>query len=180
MKKKSQNVSLNLLFYRHQLNLSKKEMATKLGLNPTTYFYYENGEREPNLDTLYDMAARLQITVDDLLTSSAKSPNDKWIDELSNVLTRTRFRVVSVDDETAIIANVHGPSIVGGGHAPTRVSPADTKYPKRKIELETLQRLHASLLDEGAHGISGFLKSYFLDTELDAELNPLFSKKEEQ
>ncbi|MBP1543179.1 MAG: helix-turn-helix transcriptional regulator [Oscillospiraceae bacterium] len=56
-----------LTLLREEMNLSKKEMAEKLNLPYTTYCNYENDEREPNSETLINIAQACDVSVDYLL-----------------------------------------------------------------------------------------------------------------
>lgn len=56
-----------LTLLREEMNLSKKEMAERLNLPYTTYCNYENDEREPNSETLINIAKTCDVSVDYLL-----------------------------------------------------------------------------------------------------------------
>lgn len=60
----------NLRFLRTSLNISQKEIANYLNLNPSSYSNYENGRREPNLNALINICSFLNITIDKLLTEN--------------------------------------------------------------------------------------------------------------
>ena len=59
--------SSNLTMYRKKANFTRQEIADKIGLSVTTYANYENGDREPRLDTLVQIATILCISIDELL-----------------------------------------------------------------------------------------------------------------
>ena len=40
----------NLKYYRLKKNMSKKELASLIGVTPMAITYYESGERKPNMD----------------------------------------------------------------------------------------------------------------------------------
>ncbi len=52
---------------REELNLTQKELADKLGLNPVTYLRYEKSQREPSLLILAEMAKFFGVSVDYLI-----------------------------------------------------------------------------------------------------------------
>lgn len=56
-----------LLILRHKLGLSQRNLAQKLGLNPSTYFRYEKSQREPSIDVLIKIAEFFNVTTDYLL-----------------------------------------------------------------------------------------------------------------
>lgn len=59
--------SVNLRKYREKIGLSRKDIAAILNISIQAYGHYENGEREPKLDTLVKIAAVLHVSVDELL-----------------------------------------------------------------------------------------------------------------
>lgn len=60
--------SENLKDIRNKANISRKEIAEKIGVTLVAYGNYEKGDREPRLDTLVKIASVLQCSVDDLLS----------------------------------------------------------------------------------------------------------------
>ena len=56
-----------LKFLRKREKLTQKQMAEKLGVKQGSYSNWENGNREPNLTTLSDIAFLLDTTLDFLL-----------------------------------------------------------------------------------------------------------------
>ena len=57
----------NLKKLRTSCNLTQKEMADKLGMNQQTYANYETGRREPDFDTLKEIASYFNVSIDFLL-----------------------------------------------------------------------------------------------------------------
>ncbi len=53
--------------YRLEKNISRQELAKKLDVNVSTITRYENGIREPNIDTLVKIASIFKISIDLLL-----------------------------------------------------------------------------------------------------------------
>lgn len=68
-------LSSNLTMYRKKANLTRQEIADKIGLSVTTYANYENGDREPRLDTLVKIANILCVSTDDLLGFRLNKPD---------------------------------------------------------------------------------------------------------
>lgn len=52
---------------RKKRNLTQADMAVKLGMKRSTYSLYESGKREPNIDSLQEIASMLEITLDELV-----------------------------------------------------------------------------------------------------------------
>lgn len=55
---------------KHQRELygcTQKQMAELIGITPRSYQRYESGEREPNIDTLIQIANFFSITLDALV-----------------------------------------------------------------------------------------------------------------
>lgn len=59
----------NLKYYRLKKNMSKKELASLIGVTPMAITYYESGERKPNIDTIKAMAKALGIKISDFLNN---------------------------------------------------------------------------------------------------------------
>lgn len=57
----------NLKYYRLKKNMSKKELASLIGVTPMAVTYYENGERRPDMATIKAMAQALGVKVADFL-----------------------------------------------------------------------------------------------------------------
>ena len=47
--------------------MTQKELAAQIGMTGQTVYYYEAGEREPNLETLRKLATVLDCTIDELI-----------------------------------------------------------------------------------------------------------------
>lgn len=60
-------LSDNLAKFRNRLNLTRKEVADKIGVTLPAYTNYEAGNRSPHVDQLPKIAAALQVSVDQLL-----------------------------------------------------------------------------------------------------------------
>lgn len=57
----------NLKYYRLKKNMSKKELASLIGITPMAITHYENGERRPNMATIKAMAEALGVKMADFL-----------------------------------------------------------------------------------------------------------------
>lgn len=79
----------NIKTARKRLKITQKELATRLGIAEITIRKYENGDREPNLETIEKLALALDITPYELLggaTPTATS-EDKHITNINKNLT---------------------------------------------------------------------------------------------
>lgn len=57
----------NLKYYRLRKQMSKKELADKVGVTPMAITNYENGDRRPNMEILQALANALDVRVSDFL-----------------------------------------------------------------------------------------------------------------
>ena len=60
----------NLKYYRLKNNMTKKALADAIGVTPMAITNYENGDRNPNMDTLKLLASALNIKVTDFLANT--------------------------------------------------------------------------------------------------------------
>lgn len=58
--------------FREEQGIKQKELAAMIGIAPNTLSQYENGKREPDIETVKRMAAALNVTVDCLLGQQEK------------------------------------------------------------------------------------------------------------
>lgn len=99
--------------YLKQLRLSKKvpqqNVAKFLGISRQAYSNYENGNREPDMETLLKLAEYFEVTVDELLRGKEKAPTAGQGDERNAALTEGEeallalFRRVSPDKQKLVI-----------------------------------------------------------------------------
>ena len=61
------DLSKNLKKYRKEKELTQKELAQKIGVSTITIQNYENNRREPNINTLKEIAKALGVPINDLL-----------------------------------------------------------------------------------------------------------------
>ena len=73
----------NLKYIRSSLNISQKEIANHLKLNPSSYSNYENGRREPGIDALIKISDFLNVEIDMLLTKNL-SNNPNFLKDIQN------------------------------------------------------------------------------------------------
>ncbi|APM41325.1 hypothetical protein BS101_18390 [Clostridium kluyveri] len=68
------SVGKNIKKYRKSKNLTQKQLAQKIGVIPVTITRYENNKREPNIDTLNEIAKALDVPVYELIGESLRNP----------------------------------------------------------------------------------------------------------
>ena len=56
-----------LKYYRLKKQMTKKELASLIGVTPMAITYYENGKRKPDMNTIQALAKALDIRVSDFL-----------------------------------------------------------------------------------------------------------------
>lgn len=66
---------------RRQAGLSQAELAQRLKISASAMGMYEQGRREPSVDTLVAIARELQVSTDFLLTGSMRTAQE---DEIMN------------------------------------------------------------------------------------------------
>ena len=72
---------------RRNAGMSQSALALRLQVSPSAVGMYEQGRREPSVDTLVALAEIFGITTDYLLTGKASSRNDE--DILGRILVRS-------------------------------------------------------------------------------------------
>ena len=65
--------------YRLERNLSVRGLASNMFLSPSTVSRWENGTREPNLDTLFLVAEQLRMDPSLLLEAKSENSNERVI-----------------------------------------------------------------------------------------------------
>ena len=58
---------------RHQMGLSLRELADRLGVSPSLISQIERGRANPSVSTLYALVAALDVSLDDLLFDDRRS-----------------------------------------------------------------------------------------------------------
>lgn len=69
-----------LVYFRNKVGLTQEELSKRLGMARTTYQGYENGKREPDIDTLERIAKFYETSVDDMLGIESKKPSFSKLD----------------------------------------------------------------------------------------------------
>ena len=67
---------------RREANLSQAELARRLQVSPSALGMYEQGRREPSMETLVSIAREFGVTTDYLLTGSAGQRESAELNEM--------------------------------------------------------------------------------------------------
>lgn len=91
---------------RTQHKLTQQELATKLGVSRSAIGMYENGEREPDFETLEAIADFFNVDMDYLIgrsshitTIAAHHDSEDWTDEELDEIEAFKKFVLSKRDE---------------------------------------------------------------------------------
>lgn len=68
---------MKLKEFRKKMGVNQKDIAKKIGVTDKTYANYENGNTEPNIQTIIKLADYFHITTDELLERKEKNIIDK-------------------------------------------------------------------------------------------------------
>lgn len=79
-------LSICLRSLRENMGLKQKEAAEKLGINQVTYNRYEQGEREPDIKTLMQLAKFYNVTTDYLLGYNKESAINYSFEHSNNLI----------------------------------------------------------------------------------------------
>lgn len=94
--------SRNLKKFRSMKYKTQKEFADVLNLPPTTYGQYENGKRQPEFNTLVQMAKLLDISVDMLLTNSEYDAYLEYVCKIFNTYALSSEKSETMPDKKTI------------------------------------------------------------------------------
>lgn len=73
----------NLYILRKSRKLQQEEMQSALGISRATWSNYENGKTEPQIQTLLQIAAYFEVTIDQLISKDL-SQDAEWIERNPN------------------------------------------------------------------------------------------------
>ena len=91
-----------LRYYRDRSNLTQQQVSDLIGINRTTYTYYETGKTEPSIDTLYKLIKIFGITYDDLLPSEKNPRSNK--ESFLHALENDAIYNLTKEEQSIIIA----------------------------------------------------------------------------
>ena len=85
------DLSKNIKKYRKEKELTQKELAEKIGVSTITIQNYENNRREPNVETLTDIATALGINIKNLFESTITESNSYKLILLIEKITHNKY-----------------------------------------------------------------------------------------
>ncbi|MBR2714934.1 MAG: helix-turn-helix transcriptional regulator [Ruminococcus sp.] len=105
-----------LRFCRKNCGLSQQQIADSLGIDRTTYTYYESGRSEPNLTTLVKLAQIFCVDVNTLLPNDntdlvlrdtdSNSPNPIYSLTKEEQKLLLIFRTLSKDEKAEVLDKI--------------------------------------------------------------------------
>lgn len=99
-------ISNRLLDIRTQLGYTQTEFANLLGVLSTTYAFWENRKRFPDIDTLFKVADRLNVNVEYLMGLT---------DASGNILNDNKYvQIPLLKDDEGVTEFLSFPRIIGG------------------------------------------------------------------
>ena len=114
------SLSERLKFYRKSLGLTQEQVASAIGVNRSTYTYYEKGSSSPNLASLMQLSSLFGVEYSDLIGENdnvlrvAQSDPFESVEDMIpfNTLTKMekdllcRFRVLSDAQKIEMLKNM--------------------------------------------------------------------------
>ena len=97
----------NIQILRKQQNLTQEALAEKVGVSRQTIAKWENGESVPDLKLAADLAAALDVSLDDL----TQAPKEEFED--ASLKGKHMFGLVTVGDKGQIVIPVRARRIFG-------------------------------------------------------------------
>lgn len=91
----------NLQFLRKEKNMTQSELAKKIEVDQTTIGRWEDGNREPTVGNVANIASVFNVTIADLLDKDLSSSDNYHIDEL-DVLFDKNKEILTNDDKEYI------------------------------------------------------------------------------
>lgn len=87
---------LKLRPFREKAGKTQQEVAKFLGVSRPTYTRYENGEREPDYQTLCKLSRYFKVSIDELLDQEVikKEPTIPNDDELKKILQDPLYKAI--------------------------------------------------------------------------------------
>ena len=98
-------VAKQLRTIRQQFGLTQKEVAGVLGIDRTTYTYYETGLTSPPLETLYKLSKMYHVTVGYLMGVEINyfDPGETKIAAKKNSDAQLRLEAMSRDEKELLL-----------------------------------------------------------------------------
>ena len=118
----SQEIGKKIRLYRKRSHWTIEELAVHIYKSKATVSKYERGEIAIDIETLYDIAEALRVSIDDLLYRDAqKAPTAFWEDVPTFFKHVSRLFYYYYDGRSNDVASVSSTSYPAG---PTAASPS--------------------------------------------------------
>ncbi len=91
--------SKNLEYLRKSKNMTQSELATKINVDQTTIGRWEDGNREPTVGNVVNIATVFNISIPDLLDKDLSKDNSTF-DELELLFSKNKDILTDDDKET--------------------------------------------------------------------------------
>jgi len=82
--------------------LLQKQVASELGIGYTNYNKMENGNREPSVAELQQLAKLFSMTVDQILSTEAEVPNEVTVEDKSSIEQLNLLKQLDDEDRTVV------------------------------------------------------------------------------
>lgn len=132
-----------LKILRKRERLTQAEIALKLGVDRSTYAKYENGQSEPNFETIQTLAAMFGVSVDFLIGGQTSSSNACRIPVLGDVAAGIPIEAITdivdyedIDAAMAATGDFFGLRIKGSSMEP-RMREGDVVIVRKQDDAET-------------------------------------------
>lgn len=134
-----------LKILRKRMGLTQAEVASKLGIDRSTYAKYETGQSEPNLEMINKISTLYDTTLDLLITgtSAPTSTGGKWIPVLGEVAAGIPIEAVEdivdyeeIDAALAATGDFFGLRVKGSSMEP-RIREGDVVIVRKQNDADT-------------------------------------------
>ena len=129
---------------RKKAAMTQAEIATRIGVDRSTYAKYENGQSEPNFEMTQKLASLFGVTVDFLIGNPpAEGTSGVWVPVLGDVAAGVPIEAVEnvvdyeeIDQALAATGEFFGLRIKGSSMAP-RILEGDVVIVRKQDDAET-------------------------------------------
>lgn len=89
----------NLKYLRNRNDEQQKELAEMVNVTAATICKYENGDVEPNLNTLVMLAKHFRVSLDDLVLSDLRPPVPQYVLNIKYLREKKKLTQQELADE---------------------------------------------------------------------------------
>jgi transcriptional regulator with XRE-family HTH domain len=88
-------IGVHLRARRHELGLSLRDLADRLGVSPSLISQIERGRANPSVSTLYQLVGELDVSLDELLFEDRRPAEAPAVGPIQRATERHRIRLAS-------------------------------------------------------------------------------------